>query len=219
MFDTDSVWKRTTTNDPIISDIQYNLTIGLVLLWGFAVNFVTATVIPVSAVEAIPSIILFIGYFISCFAGVSLYTRSDVPSVSFLGYNFVVVPMGIVIMPFVASFESNVIAEAMGITGGITICMMGLGSLYPKIFLSMGRTLVLALISLIVVELAAAFLFGVQSSIFDLLFCGIFSLYIGYDWARANQIPKTLDNAVDSAASLYVDIVNLFIRILASRRR
>ena len=42
----------------------------------------------------------------------------------------------------------------------------------------------------------------------------IFSGYIGYDWARANMIPKTLDNAIDSAASLYIDIINLFIRIL-----
>ncbi len=43
-----------------------------------------------------------------------------------------------------------------------------------------------------------------------LLFCG----YIGYDWARANQIPKTVDNAIDSAAALYMDIINLFLRIL-----
>ncbi len=43
-----------------------------------------------------------------------------------------------------------------------------------------------------------------------LIFCG----YIGYDWGRANQIPKTLDNAVDSAAALYMDIINLFLRIL-----
>ncbi len=41
-------------------------------------------------------------------------------------------------------------------------------------------------------------------------FCG----YIGYDWGRANQIPKTMDNAVDSAAALYMDIINLFLRIL-----
>ena len=38
--------------------------------------------------------------------------------------------------------------------------------------------------------------------------------YIGFDWSRANSIPKTLDNAVDSAASLYMDIINLFLRIL-----
>ena len=36
----------------------------------------------------------------------------------------------------------------------------------------------------------------------------------GFDWARANAIPKTADNAVDSAASLYMDIINLFLRIL-----
>ncbi|MBT7579493.1 MAG: hypothetical protein HN633_12065, partial [Candidatus Marinimicrobia bacterium] len=49
------------------------------------------------------------------------------------------------------------------------------------------------------------------------IFCG----YIGYDWGRANQIPKTLDNAVDSAAALYMDIINLFLRVLRilGRRR
>ncbi|HCA63484.1 MAG TPA: hypothetical protein DEP73_05025, partial [Pseudomonas sp.] len=43
-----------------------------------------------------------------------------------------------------------------------------------------------------------------------LIFCG----YVGVDWGRANQIPKTLDNAIDSAAALYMDIINLFLRIL-----
>ena len=42
----------------------------------------------------------------------------------------------------------------------------------------------------------------------------IFSGYIGYDWARAQALPKTLDNAVDCAAALYVDIVILFLRLL-----
>ena len=44
-----------------------------------------------------------------------------------------------------------------------------------------------------------------------LIFCG----YIGLDWCRAQQYPKTLDNAIDSAADIYLDIVNLFIRILS----
>ncbi|KGK42996.1 hypothetical protein LH51_02440, partial [Nitrincola sp. A-D6] len=34
---------------------------------------------------------------------------------------------------------------------------------------------------------------------------------LGLEYA---QIPKTLDNAVDSAAALYMDIINLFLRIL-----
>jgi len=49
------------------------------------------------------------------------------------------------------------------------------------------------------------------------IFCG----YVGVDWGRANQVPKTVDNAVDSAAALYMDIINLFLRILRilGRRR
>ena len=30
--------------------------------------------------------------------------------------------------------------------------------------------------------------------------------YIGYEWARANSIPKTVDNAIDSAAALYIPV-------------
>ena len=50
-----------------------------------------------------------------------------------------------------------------------------------------------------------------------MIFCG----YIGVDWGRANRIPKTVDNAVDSAAALYMDIINLFLRLLrlTGRRR
>jgi FtsH-binding integral membrane protein len=61
----------------------------------------------------------------------------------------------------------------------------------------------------------ALMLFGMQTpSLLDGLFVLIFSGYIGYDWARANQLPKTLDNAIDASAALYLDIVNLFLRIL-----
>jgi FtsH-binding integral membrane protein len=42
------------------------------------------------------------------------------------------------------------------------------------------------------------------------IFCG----YIGHVWERANRMPKTVDNAVDSAAAIYMDVLNLFLRIL-----
>jgi FtsH-binding integral membrane protein len=51
----------------------------------------------------------------------------------------------------------------------------------------------------------------------------LFSLYIGYDIYRSQNYPKTLDNAVDSALDIYMDMANLFIRLLQilgnSRRR
>ena len=42
----------------------------------------------------------------------------------------------------------------------------------------------------------------------------IFSLYIGYDFLKANELRYTVDNAVDSAVDIYLDIINLFLRIL-----
>jgi FtsH-binding integral membrane protein len=42
----------------------------------------------------------------------------------------------------------------------------------------------------------------------------MFCLYIGYDVHRSQQFAKTLDNAVDCALDIYLDIANLFLRLL-----
>ena len=96
---------------------------------------------------------------------------------------------------------------------------MVLGSLFPAFFQRIYRTLGLALLIVIAVRLVEIFIFRTEYGIIDwavvLIFCG----YIGYDWGRANRIPKTVDNAIGSAAALYIDIVNLFARILRIRGR
>ncbi len=221
MFETTSVWNRTESNAPILSERAYNISIGLVLLWGFAVNYITVQTIPVEAIAALPQWGLLIGYFVSCFIGIMVYTKSDNPLVSFLGYNFVVLPMGVVLTPFVLSFDANIISQALIMTTAFTGLMMSLAMVYPTFFLSLGRTLFFSLLSVIVVELVLAFVFGMSVGFMDWIVALIFCGYIGYDWARANKIPRTLDNAVDSAASLYIDIINLFIRLLSilGRRR
>ena len=56
---------------------------------------------------------------------------------------------------------------------------------------------------------------GVHTTIFDFIVVIIFCGYIGYDWARAQEYNPTLDNAIDSAADIYVDVINLFVRILS----
>jgi len=99
--------------------------------------------------------------------------------------------------------------------------MMGAGSLLPAFFERIGRALGVVLLIVIVVEFSAIFVFGLDRNVIDWIIAIVFCGYIGYDWVRANRIPKTLDNAVDSAAALYIDIVNLFLRILRilGRRR
>lgn len=82
-----SVFDRTETSDKLISGSTYNLVIGLTLIWGFAVNWWMVLNIPVESISDINPIFFFIGYFASCFFGIFLFSKSDRPIVSFIGYN------------------------------------------------------------------------------------------------------------------------------------
>ncbi len=133
---------------------------------------------------------------------------------SFLGYLLVVTPFGLIINLVVSRYSADVVINAIQATACITFVMMLLGTMYPAFFKSIARGLFVALICTIIVEVVMIFVFKTHHTIIDwvvvLIFCG----YIGYDWARANSIPKTVDNAIDSAAALYMDIINLFLRLL-----
>ncbi|MDE6025087.1 MAG: Bax inhibitor-1 family protein [Lachnospiraceae bacterium] len=203
-----------------ISERAYNLIIGGTLLYGFLVNCFMIKFCYGAAVSLLQtSGWLFFGlYFIMCIAGSTMVNRSVNPVISFIGYNLIVIPLGlvlsIVVNVFVASGYSNTVIAAFGITSLVTIGMMALSSLFPYVFLSMGKTLFITLLLTIAVELIMMVVgapLGIIDYIVVLIFCG----YIGYDWARANCCARTVDNAIDSAAELYVDIVNLFIRILS----
>ena len=220
MIGSESVWNRTDTTDEIVSDKVYNATIGGVLLWGFLLNYLTVTLIPVEMVLSIPFWMLIVGYFISVIAGTIIFQRSKDPVISFVGYNLIVVPIGIVLTPLLNTIAPTIVIDALTITGGFTGLMMFLGVTYPAFFLSMGRVLGFSLFGIIMIEIGLSIFTGHNPEIFDWIIAILFCGYIGFDWARANSIPKTMDNAVDSAASLYLDIINLFIRILSilSRR-
>lgn len=197
-----------------LSPNVYNLVIGAVLLWGFGLNLVMIKTIPVSSLQAINPWVFFGAYFVLAFGGVFLFRKSNNPAVSFLGYNMVAVPFGAIINLVVANYQPDIVLEAVQITAVVTFGMMVLGSIFPAFFQKIAGALTAALLIVIVVELLNMFFFKRDMAWIDwvvvLIFCG----YIGYDWGRANRIPKTLDNAIDSAASLYMDIINLFLRIL-----
>jgi FtsH-binding integral membrane protein len=209
-----NVFERTTTTDTEISAQLYNAIIGGTLLIGFAINYAMVKYIPLEAIAGINPWLFFIGYFVCCFAGIALFSKSDNPAVSFLGYLLVVTPFGLIINLVVGRYSADVVGNAIQATGVITCIMMLLGTMYPAFFKSIARGLFIALICTIVVELVMVFVFNAHHTLIDwavvLIFCG----YIGYDWARANSIPKTVDNAIDSAAALYMDIINLFLRLV-----
>ncbi|MFT7643788.1 MAG: FtsH-binding integral membrane protein [Pirellulaceae bacterium] len=209
-----NVWDRRETNDQVISGNVYNLVIGLVLCWGFFVNYLMVQNIPADAAMTYGYWPFLIGFFASCMLGTYLFNSSDNPWVSFLGYNFVVFPFGLIINMAVSRYHPSIVQEAVLTTGAVTAVMMVFGTMFPAFFQKIAGALGVALISVIIIQIIAMVFFGTHPGILDwaivLIFCG----YIGFDWSRANQIPKTYDNAVDSAASLYMDIINLFLAIL-----
>lgn len=123
-----SVFKRSSPEGAIVSDATYNLIIGLVLCWGLLINWLLVRYLDPALILGIDFRLFLIAYFASCFYGVHLFNKSTDPAISFIGYNLVVIPFGLVV---------NVVVSR-----------------------------------------------------------------------------KTVDNAVDSAAALYMDIINLFLRIL-----
>jgi len=215
------VFKRTKTKAELIGDAKYNFIIGVVLCWGFFINWVLVVNVDSVWLRSINIWLFLVSYFASCFYGVYLFNKSHKPHVSFIGYNFVVVPFGLVVNVVVSQYDSSVVIEAIKITGGVTVIMMVLGSMYPVFFKKISGALAAALIAVIIIELVQVLLLGIHHNWLDWAVAIIFCGYIGYDWGRANQIPKTVDNAVDSAAALYMDIINLFLRVLRilGRRR
>src|SRR5690349_18570362 len=89
--------KKRNQTYKLISPIFYNVIMGIVLIWGFALNILLVTLIPVSSLLKIPFMLFIIGYFASCFYGTHLFKTSTNPWISFLGYNFVVIPFGLIL--------------------------------------------------------------------------------------------------------------------------
>lgn len=130
---------------------------------------------------------LIIGYLVLGIIGCCMSHFYDNPIISFIGYNLLVVPMGVVLCVLLDSYYTQTIISAC-----ITTAVITLGLMSNFIFVT-GGTL----------------------RIIDFVIAAVFCGYIGYDWAKAQTKNKTVDNAVDSAVDLYLDIINLFVRVLS----
>jgi len=148
------------------------------------------------------------------FLGIMIGIKSDNPLISFIGYNLVVIPFGIVLGPVLSVYSPNVINKALLGTFSATAFMSILAFVHPGIFKNLGRALFFSLMGLVVVRFLQIFIPALRLGIIDWLAAGIFTLYIGYDLYRAQRVSRNLDNAVDFALQIYLDIINLFLTLL-----
>lgn len=211
-----NVFDRNMSTGKEVSNRLYNLVIGLTLFWGFAVNWFMVANIPVDVLQGINQWVFLGGYFVSCIIGCVMFNSSDNPIISFIGYNLVVVPFGLVLVLFLDQHSKETILFAAQVTTFLTAGMMVLGTLFPAFFQRISGALFISLVLAIIVELFMLFVMGYKAPIMDYIVITIFCGYVGVDWGRANNIPKTVDNAVDSAAALYMDIINIFVRVISA---
>ena len=201
--------------DSVISERAYNLIIGGMLLWGFLCNWLIVTFWSDGIMRYAyngGTGIIFLLYIVFAILGVILVNRPNAVA-SFIGYNLIVVPIGVLLCIALDGVDAQIISTAVLFTGLITLAYLILGTVFPGFFLSIGRTLLGGLGILLIGSLITA-IFGIDDYLLCWLGAGLFGLFIGFDWARCNVCACTLDNAVDAAANLYLDIINLFLRIV-----
>ncbi|MCR5744152.1 MAG: Bax inhibitor-1 family protein [Lachnospiraceae bacterium] len=194
-----------------MTERSFYVTIYGLLLWGFAINYLIVQNFTDYFVY-MDYRALIIGYFVLCLAGMFV-SRHRNPVICFIGYNMIVLPVGALVSVVLAYSNPLIVQHALLGTGLITIGMMAISFAFPYSFLSLGKTLSITLLVTIVVELALSFL-GIYSTMIDYLVVGIFALYIGYDMNKAQLAERNLRGAVGVAVQLYLDIINIFLRLI-----
>lgn len=205
------VFARSGADD--VSERGFYAALSASLIWGLVVTAFVAN--KAAELNYDPGIIevIMIGLVIPII-GAIVAKASDNPIVSFIGYNMIVVPFGLILAPLVNHYSPNIIRNAFAITALISVVMGSAGIMFPAFFSRLGPVLFLALICLLIVRIAQVFIVGLDLVVFDYIAAGIFSLYVGYDMYRASSVPRTINNAVDVSIDLYLDVVNLFVSIL-----
>ena len=198
----------------IISEQLYNLVIGLTVCSGFIINFFVMRFFaePLSEMGYLTSILLYFGF---SFGGMFIAYRSNSAAVSYGGFALLAIGFSIILNGVVYYYAPQTVVSAIYVTLGATILMMVISTIIPKFFAGLGKVLFISLLVVIIVEVVMMFAGIIEPTAIDFLVALLFCGYIGFDWSRAQSYPKTMNNAIDCSVDIYVDIVNLFLRVLS----
>ncbi len=208
--------KAVVDQNRIISQRAYNMVLCATVLYGLVINaLLCKEEIIVWVFSRVNPLVFMIVYFICVIAGIAISRKSDNALVSFAGYNLIVVPVGLCVASAVimGGYDYTVVGHAFITTAGVTVIMTAAGILFPGFFSKIGSILFFGLLGVVLAMVLSIFIPGMQLGV-SVISAGLFSLYIGYDIYRSQQFPYTVDNAVDCAVDIYLDIINLFLDLL-----
>lgn len=191
---------------------QFNTVIGAVLLEGILLSALIAKTCA-GFFKSWPTVALIIVYLVISIIGAVIARKSNRPALSLLGFNLIVVPAGAVLSVILDGEKTQTVVRALLVTAGVAIVMIVFAQYKPNFFLKLRRVLAIALISILVIEVIML-IFGAEWSWWNVLVAGVFALFIGYDWSRAQNSELTTDGAIDACVDLFIDLLNMFLRIL-----
>ena len=221
MFSTKEIWQRSGEGEGTMSANLYALSLA---------GFTSAGILFAGAmsllsrnwhIEGWYSLIFILCVMAMGLCGSAVCASSKKPAISLLGYGMVAGPFGLLLGPVVKLYPGANVARAFFLTMAIVLILGIVGAIIPESLKSWGIWLLGALLILIVATLAVPFLglIGISVhmtlTVIDWVAIVIFSGFVIYDMNKAMHIPPTLDNAIDSAAALFLDVFNIFIRILS----
>lgn len=210
--------KDTTKNNlniKILTNRTYNLLFGFVILYGLILNYLLCTY-GLELAMTIKPMILIVSYISFGVLGSTLAILSKKATISFIGYNLLVIPAGLVLSLALQEYggiDSIIVKQSFLYTSSVIMVMITLGVIFPKLFEKLERILFISFMGLFITYIIII-IFHIDNIIISWIASIIYSLYIGYDIYKSQQINKTAVNAVDCAINVYVDIIVLFLNIL-----
>ncbi len=217
------VWTQRQSGLHTMSRSAYLMAICLWTAAGIAVSAVAAYLaqgIDFKAMTDATGLLFILGLFGISLLGVFISTKADTVGGKLIGYIIMTVAMGIMCAPLVAAYTTASVAMAFGLTSAAVLLLGVVGAVIKYDLSNMGMFLFGALVALIVGMVGTA-IFGVMGihvtvmmAVLNVVGVLIFSLYVVYDLNRAVRMDYTMTNAVEVAVSVYLDFINLFIRLL-----
>lgn len=214
-MDTTSVWERTGE-----SSMSANLYAFWVTFWT-AIGIATSAVAVCLTLSWEYSLFLVVPAFIAAIAGVAIAQKNDDPLISIGGYLLITVAFGAITGPVVALYTPASVARILFLTTAVVIGLGIAGAILPKSLENWWSWLFGGLLILLAGQILlplAAYLgvpIGNAMTLWDWAGVVLFSGLIVFDLNRAMRIPCTMNNAIDAAVEVYLDFINLFLRLLS----
>lgn len=193
--------------DKELSNKQYNIIMGLILLWGVIINTILVTFFQ-NILTKYNSMIVVFSFLIITIIGFYLIKRPNNSMINFVGYNLIVLAVSIILGTFVVQHFFFSVIQTFALITSIILFMIVISTIQSDTVELIGTILFIGLLIIIISMLFIQFIGKIsappwQDWLIAILFCG----YTFYDCIIAQSKQKLLHNAINSAAILFLDFL------------